>query len=115
MKYNYFDIQEDITLEQLKKQYRKLCFKHHPDKGGNNETFQQVNKEYKHALEYIMQKAFDNHDVNYYRLINRHIYGLDSYIKKLNVPRQFKPAISLLVETGVNELGRVIKQKLSKK
>lgn len=34
------------TLEELKKAYHKLIFKHHPDRGGNTETMQEINKEY---------------------------------------------------------------------
>lgn len=34
------------TLEELKKQYKKLVFKHHPDKGGRTEDMQEINAEY---------------------------------------------------------------------
>lgn len=34
------------TLEELKSQYRKLAFQHHPDRGGNLEAMKQVNAEY---------------------------------------------------------------------
>jgi DnaJ-class molecular chaperone len=34
------------TLEELKKQYRALAFKHHPDRGGSNEDMKAVNNEY---------------------------------------------------------------------
>jgi curved DNA-binding protein CbpA len=34
------------TLEALKKQYRELAFKYHPDKGGSNEEMKAVNAEY---------------------------------------------------------------------
>ncbi len=112
MEYKHFNITEDITLDELKKQYRKLCFQYHPDKGGNKEIFQQINMEYKHALEQIRQKAFHENDMNLYKVINEHLYNFDEYIQKLNVPQAFKPAISYLVEKGVNQLGKVIKQKL---
>jgi len=40
----------DISLEYLKKQYRKLALKNHPDKNGNtvesNEKFKQINEAY---------------------------------------------------------------------
>jgi curved DNA-binding protein CbpA len=34
------------TLEELKKQYKTLVFKHHPDRGGDTEIMKQVNAEY---------------------------------------------------------------------
>ena len=44
MKSNYFSNPQ--TLEDLKKQYRELAFKHHPDRGGSNEAMKAVNNEY---------------------------------------------------------------------
>lgn len=34
------------TLEELKKEYKKLVFKHHPDRGGNTADMQEINAEY---------------------------------------------------------------------
>ena len=34
------------TLEELKKKYKELAKKHHPDLGGNKEKFQAMNNEY---------------------------------------------------------------------
>jgi hypothetical protein len=34
------------TLEELKKEYKRLAMLHHPDRGGNLETMQAVNNEY---------------------------------------------------------------------
>ena len=34
------------TLEELKKQYRELAMKYHPDKGGSNEIMKIINAEY---------------------------------------------------------------------
>ena len=44
MKNKYFDNPQ--TLEDLKKQYRELALKHHPDRGGSNEAMKAVNNEY---------------------------------------------------------------------
>lgn len=33
-------------VEELKAQYRKLCMKHHPDRGGNTADMQEINSEY---------------------------------------------------------------------
>lgn len=54
----------DITLEYLKKQYRKLALKNHPDKNGNtfesNQKFQQINEAYHFLNEEIKSFDFDN-------------------------------------------------------
>jgi hypothetical protein len=34
------------TLEEMKKQYRALCFQHHPDRGGDTRTMQDINAEW---------------------------------------------------------------------
>ena len=34
------------TLEELKKQYRELAHKHHPDNGGSDEAMKAINNEY---------------------------------------------------------------------
>ena len=49
MKYIYFhDVQ---TVEELKRQYKTLAFKYHPDReGGSKEIMQQVNAEYDELL-----------------------------------------------------------------
>ena len=43
--YSYF-IPTPKTLEELKAQYRKLAFQHHPDCGGDIEAMKAVNNEY---------------------------------------------------------------------
>lgn len=34
------------TIEELKKEYRRLALLHHPDSGGNTQTMQNINNEY---------------------------------------------------------------------
>ena len=38
------EIHAEISLDQLNRQYRKLCFIHHPDRGGDTQTFQKINQ-----------------------------------------------------------------------
>ena len=38
------------TLETLKKEYRRLCTIHHPDKGGDTATMAAINNEYDEAF-----------------------------------------------------------------
>lgn len=34
--YEFFEVKEDASLEELKSAYRKICFKHHPDRNNNS-------------------------------------------------------------------------------
>lgn len=40
------ELSPPVTAQQIKKQYRKLAMQHHPDRGGNEETFCQVQSAY---------------------------------------------------------------------
>lgn len=44
MKYIFF--KNVTTMEELRRQYKALCMKYHPDKGGKTEDMQKINAEY---------------------------------------------------------------------
>ena len=44
--YNLLDVNRDASAADIKKAYRKLAVKHHPDKGGDSEKFKQVTRAY---------------------------------------------------------------------
>jgi curved DNA-binding protein CbpA len=44
------------TLEELKKLYKELAFKNHPDRGGNLEVMQLINAEYDSAFALVKNK-----------------------------------------------------------
>jgi len=61
---------QDLSLEYLKKQYRKLALKNHPDKNGNThestEKFKQINEAYnylKREINYLNKDTFNNNDI----------------------------------------------------
>ena len=44
--YEVLGVQRNVTEADLKKAYRRLAMKHHPDKGGNEEIFKKYQKAY---------------------------------------------------------------------
>ena len=44
--YNILGVNENATQEEIKKSYKKLAVQHHPDKGGNEETFKKISEAY---------------------------------------------------------------------
>lgn len=44
--YKFFGIEKDAKPAQIKKAYRKLAMKHHPDRGGDPAKFKELNKIY---------------------------------------------------------------------
>jgi hypothetical protein len=46
----------DLDQETLKKAYRKLALLHHPDRGGDTETFMQVDEAYRTLLQRLEER-----------------------------------------------------------
>jgi len=48
MKTDFF--KDCISLDEVKKRYKELALKHHPDQGGETAMMQQINAEYESIL-----------------------------------------------------------------
>jgi molecular chaperone DnaJ len=62
MSKDYYDIlgvSKDASQEEIKKAYRKLAHKHHPDKGGDEEEFKKVNEAYQTLSDQQKRKQYD--------------------------------------------------------
>ena len=44
--YDILQVSKDASETEIKKAYRKLAIKHHPDKGGDEETFKKISEAY---------------------------------------------------------------------
>ena len=56
-KYHFFDTTKITNLEELKKAFKALAFKYHPDKGGDTEAFKILNNEYTELFEVYKNKS----------------------------------------------------------
>ncbi len=52
MKYKFF--QNVDCVEELKKQYKTLAFKYHPDRGGNKEDMQRIKQVYTFCANFLL-------------------------------------------------------------
>jgi len=57
--YATLGIKEDATSAEVKKAFRKLAAEHHPDKGGNEEKFKQINEAYHTLKEDSTRQQYD--------------------------------------------------------
>ena len=44
--YSILGVSKDCTQDEIKKSFKKLALKHHPDKGGNDEKFKEIQQAY---------------------------------------------------------------------
>ena len=58
--YETLGITKDATQEEIKKAYRRLAGKHHPDKGGDTATFQNIQTAYDAISTEEKRRQYDN-------------------------------------------------------
>jgi hypothetical protein len=86
MKTNYFT--DCCTLEEVKRRYKELAMQHHPDRGGNTATMQDINNEYESIIknpffEFAKQPEQEQEEfIKYPEIINQ-IIGLQGIIIEL--------------------------------
>lgn len=57
MKYKYFT-REYETITDIKKHFRELSKRYHPDLGGTEEQFKEMYKEYEYLIEHFIEKQY---------------------------------------------------------
>ncbi len=57
---DYFSVDEDIKKEELKKIYKKMCLKYHPDHGGSDQDFNTLNNNYNTLVNLLFNKTHDD-------------------------------------------------------
>lgn len=58
--YSTLGVAKNATPDEIKKAYRKLASQHHPDKGGDTNTFQQIQTAYDTLSDPTKRQQYDN-------------------------------------------------------
>jgi len=58
--YKILGLERTATDEEIKKAFRKLALEHHPDKGGDEEKFKEINEAYEVLSDPKKRRAYDN-------------------------------------------------------
>ena len=58
--YQTLGVTKNATPDEIKKSYRKLASKHHPDKGGDTATFQKIEEAYRILSDPEQRQQYDN-------------------------------------------------------
>lgn len=59
--YELLGVDKEATFDQIKKAYRKLAIKHHPDKGGDPEKFKEITNAYETLSDREKRDLYDKY------------------------------------------------------
>ena len=57
--YEVLDVGKSASADEIKKAYRRLAVKHHPDRGGNEDSFKEINEAYEVLKDNDKRKRYD--------------------------------------------------------
>ena len=58
--YKRLGVNKNASPEEIKKAYKKLAMQHHPDRGGDQKKFQEINEAYDTLKDPAKKKSYDN-------------------------------------------------------
>ena len=59
--YDVLGVSQNATTAEIKKAFKKLAIKHHPDRGGDEEKFKEVNAAYEVLSDEQKRKTYDKY------------------------------------------------------
>jgi DnaJ-class molecular chaperone len=78
--YKILEVNKQSSLEEIKKSYKKLAIKYHPDKGGNAEQFKKISEAYQVLSDPEKRKNYDNNNnANIFDNLNNHNKFTDAH------------------------------------
>ena len=63
--YSILGVPKNASEKDLKKAYKKASMQHHPDRGGDGETFKQINEAYSTLKDPVKRQQYDNPQPQY--------------------------------------------------
>ena len=64
--YKLLGVNENSSQDEIKKAFRKLSLKHHPDRGGDAEEFKKINEAYSTLGDVEKKRMYDMQKNNYF-------------------------------------------------
>jgi curved DNA-binding protein len=78
--YSILGVSRNATSEEIKKAYRKLAMKHHPDRGGDTQKLAQINEAYDILKDPTKRQQYDNPQQQYkFNTQNMHSAGMGGF------------------------------------
>lgn len=102
--YNVLGVKKDVSDTELKKVYRKLASKHHPDHNGNEEKFKEINEAYSVLSDPKKRQDYDNPMPNFngFHFPFGFNFGMAPQRRRSNIPRRGQD-LQLAVDVPLSE------------
>ena len=82
--YEILELTKEASEDDIKKAYKKLAMKHHPDKGGNAENFKKINEAFKILGDPQLREKYDNQS-------NPKNINFEEFFNQFNFFKDFNP------------------------